>query len=148
MVIEKLKSEDIPGLLQLYTELVPFGKSVDEAAAIYEEILQDENYFLVVVKEGVRIIGSALGVCCKTLTVPFLVIEDVIVKDGLRGMGIGQKLMSALDEFAATKHCAYAILVSSDYRKEAHIFYEKVGFTDGARGFRKWYDKARRQSMG
>ncbi|NOW53756.1 GNAT superfamily N-acetyltransferase [Clostridium saccharobutylicum] len=69
----------------------------------------------------------------------FLVIEDVVVKEGLRGKGIGRKLMESLDEFAKTKECAYAILVSSDYRKNAHKFYENSGFTDSVRGFRKVY---------
>lgn len=139
MIITKLSVEDIPDLLDLYNELLPFGGSVDEANRVYKEMLTDENYFLVVAKEANKVIGSALGIYCKCLTVPFLVIEDVIVKEELRGKGIGQKLMEVLDVFAEKRACAYAILVSSDYRKAAHKFYEKAGFTDGVRGFRKIY---------
>jgi GNAT superfamily N-acetyltransferase len=73
------------------------------------------------------------------LAVPFLVIEDVIVKDRNRGKGIGRKLMESLDEFAKNKNCAYAVLVSSAFRKGAHQFYEKAGFTDSVIGFRKVY---------
>jgi predicted N-acetyltransferase YhbS len=102
-------------------------------------MLMDENYFLVVAKEDTKIVGSVLGIYCKCLVMPFLVIEDVIVKDGLRGKGIGQKLMATMDEFANTKDCSYAILVSSDYRKKAHKFYENIGFIDGVKGFRKMY---------
>ena len=90
-------------------------------------------------EENEEIIGSAIGICCKTLAVPFLVIEDVVVKEGVRGKGVGGKLMESLDSFAERKNCAYAILVSSDFRKKAHEFYENHGFTDSVRGFRKVY---------
>lgn len=139
MIIEKLKSEDIPHLLELYDELIPFEMSLEKSIANYKEIIENENYFLVVAKEDKKIIGSMLGICCKCLTLSFLVIEDVIVKADLRGKGIGKRLMSTLDEFAKTKGCTYAILVSSDFRKGAHKFYENLGFTDSVRGFRKIY---------
>ena len=142
MVIEKLKIEDIQSLLELYKELTPFENSLEKSIEIYKEILQDDQYLIVVAKDNNEVIGSVFGVCCKSLAVggnPFLVIEDVIVKDNLRGKGIGKKLMNTLDEFAKEKYCVYAILVSSDYRKEAHVFYENLGFIDGVRGFRKMY---------
>ena len=143
MLIEKLKLEDIQGLLELYKALTPFENSLEKSIKVYKDMLQDEQYLIIVAKEDNEVIGSAFGVCCKSIAVggnPFLVIEDVIIKDKLRGKGIGKKLMKALDEFAKEKHCVYAILVSSDYRKEAHVFYEKLGFIEGVRGFRKMYE--------
>lgn len=140
MMIEKLKKDDIPELLELYKTLVPFEASVNKAAKTYEEIQADENYLLLVAKDENEIVGSMLGICCKGLTMPFLVIEDVIVKDGLREKGIGRKLMESLDEFAKSKECTYSILVSSAFRTGAHQFYEKVGFTDSVVGFRKLYE--------
>ena len=74
-----------------------------------------------------------------SLAVSFLVIEDVIVKEGLRGKGIGRKLMEALDEFALSHDCAYAILVSSGHRIDAHQFYKHTGYTEHVEGFRKMY---------
>ena len=139
MIIEKLKLEDLSQVLELHRTLVPFEISFDKSLEIYQEMLINENYYLVVAKEDNKIIGSAIGICCKCLAASFLVIEDVIVKDGLRGKGIGKKLMKSLDEFAEKKQCAYAILVSSDFRKNAHKFYENMGFNDSVRGFRKVY---------
>jgi len=139
MIIEKLKIEDLSQVLELHSTLVPFEISFDKSLEIYKEMLANENYYLVVVKDDNSILGCAIGICCQCLAVSFLVIEDVIVKDGLRGKGIGKKLMKSLDEFAKNKHCAYAILVSSDFRKNAHRFYENIGFTDSVQGFRKVY---------
>lgn len=143
MLIEKLKIEDIRSLLELYKELTPFENSLEKSIEIYNDMLQDEQYLIIVAKEGNEIIGSVFGVCCKSIAVggnPFLVIEDVIIKDKLRGKGIGKKLMNTLEEFAKANHCVYSILVSSDYRKKAHEFYEKLGFVEGVRGFRKMYE--------
>lgn len=139
MIIEKLKIEELSQVLELHKDIIPFAISFDKAFEMYNEMLLDDSYFVVVAKEEEEIIGSAIGICCKTLTVPFLIIEDVVVKEGLRGKGIGKKIMESLDSFAERKKCAYAILVSSDFRKKAHKFYENHGFTDSVRGFRKVY---------
>lgn len=139
MILEKLKIEDLSQVVELHKTLIPFEISFDKSIEIYKEMLRDENYYLVVAKEDDEVIGSALGICCKCLAVSFLVIEDVVVKEGIRGKGIGKKLMESLDEFAKRKNCAYAILVSSGHRKAAHKFYEKFGFVEDVRGFRKVY---------
>lgn len=93
MVIEKLKLEDIQGLLELYKELTPFENLLEKSIEIYKEILQDEQYLIMVAKDNTKVIGSAFGVCCKSIAVggnPFLVIEGVIVKKGIRGQGEGK----------------------------------------------------------
>lgn len=140
MIIERLKEEDIPQLLELYKAFGPVKATMDEAVKNYEEIQENEDYLLLAAKEDGVVVGSMLGVCCKGLTMPFLVIEDVIVKDGLREKGIGRKIMESLDEFAKSRDCVYSILVSSAFRTGAHKFYEKVGFTDSVVGFRKLYE--------
>ncbi|MDF2883578.1 MAG: GCN5-like N-acetyltransferase [Clostridiaceae bacterium] len=142
MIIEKLRLEDIEELLNLYKELVPNENSLNKSIETYKKMLEDDKYLLLAAKENNKIVGSALAVCCLFLAFDqgsFLVIEDVIVKDGLRGIGIGKRLMEAIDEFAVKNNCVYSILVSSDYRKDAHKFYESAGFTEEVRGFRKGY---------
>ena len=62
-----------------------------------------------------------------------------MVKPGRTGQGIGSRIMEAVDAFAKEKNCAYAILVSSGFRTDAHRFYYNHGFTDDVRGFRKVY---------
>ena len=139
LVIEKLQAVDIPNVLELYKSLIPFETSLEKSLEMYQEISTNENYFLAVAKEDGEILGSVLGICCKCLAVSFLVIEDVIVKEGTRGKGIGRKLMESLDEFALKNNCAYAILVSSGHLKNAHKFYQNAGFTEHVEGFRKVY---------
>ena len=139
MIIKQAELTDVPELLTLYQELLPFEMTLVEAKQTTAKMIRDETYFLAVAKENQEIVGTALGICCQTVTVPFLVIEDVIVKEETRGKGVGRQLMMALDDFATKNNCAYAVLVSSGYRKAAHQFYESVGFTEDVRGFRKVY---------
>lgn len=141
-MIEKLRSEDIKELLGLYRELMPYNNSEEKALEIYNKMLMDEKYLVLVAKENNKIVGSALAVCCMLLGYEgrnFLVIEDVIVKNEFRGLGIGSKLMKSIDEFAVKSNCGYSILVSKAYRKKAHEFYERLGFTEDVRGFKKYY---------
>lgn len=142
MTIEKLCMDEIPELIQLYDELFPVKNDVKIAKNKYMEILNNHDYIILVAKEG-AVVGTVTGICCKTLLFKdknFLVIEDVVVSEMFRGKGIGRKLFEALDSFALERNCAYSILVSSDHRAEAHAFYEKMGYTDGVKGFRKIYD--------
>ena len=143
MIIQKLKIEDIEELIELYKKLAPFENSVVESIEIYKEMLKDEQYLILTAKDEGKVIGSVLGICCKSTATggrPFLVIEDVIVDENVRGKGIGRKLIGAIELFGKEKHCAYGILVSSGFRKEAHNFYESLGFTEDVRGFRKMYE--------
>lgn len=142
MIIEKLRIEEIPDVFKLYNELIPSKHDVNILHKKYLEIVNNDNYAVLVAKEGKDIMGIAMGICCTTLSYPdknFLVIEDVIVSMKFRGRGIGKKLLESLDSFALEMNCVYAILISSDFREGAHEFYKKLGYTDGVKGFRKVY---------
>ncbi|MGX7197989.1 N-acetyltransferase family protein [Enterococcus olivae] len=140
MKIEKATRENLPQIVALHQKLVPFELTLEDAEAIYQKMIHDTAYYLAVAKEGDQVLGTALGICCQTLAAPFLVIEDVIVEERLRGNGIGKNLMHSLDVFAEEKQCQYALLVSSGHRKAAHHFYQRMGFTEDVLGFRKVYD--------
>ena len=139
MVIERLTQRYIAQVVELQKTLVPFELSPEEAAARLEYILSNPDYTLLIAREGDAVLGTVTGICCRALSMPFLVIEDVVVREDCRGKGIGKALMDELDRFAIENKCEYAILVSSGFRKEAHGFYEKQGYTEDVRGFRKGY---------
>ena len=143
MTIKKLCIDEIPELIKLYSQLMPDETNKPQVSReIYESIADNDDYLVIVAKENEKIIGSAMAICCKSLALSgknFLVVEDVIVEEGHKGKGIGRKLFEELDKIAHAKNCAYAMLVSSGFRKGAHVFYEKMGYVDDALGFRKMY---------
>jgi len=144
MVVKKLSIDEIPQLIKLYDELMGdwARNETPISQKIYLDIVGNDDYLVLVAKDSEEIVGTAMGVCCKTLSFAgknFLLIEDVIVAEGFKRKGVGRKLFEALDNFAAEKNCAYAILVSSGFRKGAHAFYEKMGYVDDVKGFKKSY---------
>ena len=137
MIIEKLKSEHVLQTVSLQQQIVPY--TIDPAYAVrhYETMSRREDCCMFVAREEDSILGTVTGFCCHALGGNFLVIEDLIVTENLRGGGIGGKLMAAVEDFGRKWNCDYAIFVSSGFRKRAHHFYEKIGYTEDVRGFRK-----------
>ena len=139
MIIEQAKTEDFEQVWDLQTSIAPVGRTKEEAKTALQAMIDSEDCFLAVAREGEDILGTVTGVCCSIMLGSFLAIEDMVVREDCRGTGIGKQLMAAMDDFAVERGCLYAILVSSGFRKDAHAFYEKQGFVEQVRGFRKGY---------
>lgn len=56
------------------------------------------------------------------------ILEDGVVDQDARGLGIGQALMSAALERARSWGCYKVALSSAQHRDEAHRFYQRLGF--------------------
>lgn len=138
--IRRMQKKDLRQIQTLYEELVPEGVPWETMNKNFESTGAAANYFHAVAECDGRILGSAVGIVCIVPDASFLVVENVVIDKACRGQGIGTELMHALDRFAQDHNCRYAILVSSGFRKEAHHFYEAMGYTDCVQGFRKYYD--------
>lgn len=137
MVYEKLCVEHVGQVVQLQQQIVPYHIDPERAAAFYESMQHRQDCMVAVAREGDTILGTVSGFCCRGLAGTFLAIEDLIVREDLRGSGIGTGLMAFIDDFGRKNQCQYALLVSSGFRKRAHHFYEKIGYVEDVRGFRK-----------
>ena len=137
MIIEKLQPMYVPQAVALQQQIIPYPLDPELAAARYAVAQQRSDCCILTAREGDILVGTVSGFCCRGLATSLLVIEDLIVSESLRGSGIGTALMSAIHEFGRESGCEYAILVSSGFRKQAHRFYEKMGYTEDVRGFRK-----------
>ena len=100
------------------------------------------DYVVLVAKEGDSVIGSVMGVICHDLVGdcnPFMVVENVIVRSDLREKGIGRSLMERMEEIATVNMCNYIMFVSRSDRKDAHGFYQSVGYgLNVVQGFKKF----------
>lgn len=137
MIIEKLQPEYVKQVVALQQQIVPYQIDPAPAAKHYETMKHREDCRVLCAREGSTVIGTVSGFCCHGLAGSFLAIEDLIVTENLRGGGIGTQLMDAIHKFGRQQGCGYAILVSSGFRKRAHHFYEKIGYTEEVRGFRR-----------
>ncbi|MFZ7089728.1 GNAT family N-acetyltransferase [Primorskyibacter sp. 2E233] len=138
---------DIPGILRMLAD-DELGKArevvsdpVDPAyLAAFRAIAEDANQHLVVAEVDGRVVG--------TLQLSYLPgmshrgswraqIEAVRVDSATRGIGLGKRMILwAVDE-AKARGCRMVQLTSNASRRDAHRFYEGLGFEASHVGFKK-----------
>ncbi|MCL2833985.1 MAG: GNAT family N-acetyltransferase [Treponema sp.] len=125
--------EDFPQILELYKQLNPTNDNfpADKINKVLDKIQNsDIRYFIA--KDGSTITG-----CLYIAIIPNLTfngrsigyIENVITHEQYRRKGIGEKLMEMAVEYAKSSGCYKAVLQSGIKRKEAHLFYQALGFS-------------------
>jgi len=141
VTIQEIEASSLEALNQLYDELINRQTDPCKLEEVFKVIQKDSRYILLGAFVDGELMGSVMGIICQDLVGdcrPFMVIENVVVSSRARRQGLGKKLMTALEEIARERDCYYIILVSGEQRKEAHIFYEALGFRDEkVEGYRK-----------
>lgn len=140
--IRAVRPADLAALLELYVHLNPDNADVPEDALLqpaWERILSDPNIFCFVAEADGVLTGSCLLAVMPNLTRgarPFGVIENVVTHKDYRRQGIGRRLMRRALQTAWDAGCYKVMLLSGAWRKDAHRFYEELGFTqNGKVGF-------------
>ena len=64
-------------------------------------------------------------------------ITALVVRDGVRGAGIGKVLVDAGGNVARQSGCGRLELTTAHARTEAHAFYRRLGFTNSALSFKR-----------
>ncbi len=137
---------DLPRLVELLAQL-----SVDEPRedlgpplpgpyrTALEQIDSDPRQRLLVVETDGRVIATAVLIIVPNLTHrgrPYAIIENIVVDEAERGRAYGELLLRhAIDE-ARRAGCYKLSLTSNKRRKDAHRFYERLGFQATHEGYR------------
>lgn len=142
LTLQPATVDDLESLAKLFEELS--GEETDRCKMKenFKLMESNPNYVVLTAKEDNLVVGSVMGIICLDLVrqcKPFMVIENVIVKSAWRGRGIGVKLMEEIEEIGRKRDCYYTMFVSGGQRKEAHQFYEAIGYDlDFVQGFKKY----------
>lgn len=143
LTIDRIKESDLADLICLYEELS--GKKTDmrKLKESFHYIDSNPDYLLIAAKgDDGQLLGSLLGIICHDVVGecrPFMVLENVVVKSDFRGVGVGKELMNYIEDAACKNNCYYIMFVSSMDRKEAHAFYQSLGYSITAvQGFKKY----------
>jgi GNAT superfamily N-acetyltransferase len=97
----------------------------------FREIENDPNNELIVAELNGRVVGTFQLTYTPSLSFQGgkrCTIESVRVDSGLRGKGIGREMMVWAIERAREKGCVSMQLTTHSERKDAHRFYEGLGF--------------------
>jgi len=139
---------DLPGLLRLYGQLAeeraesqPAGQA--KSRGILAEVQADPRRELLVAVSSQRLLGTVDVVIVPNLThggKPWAIVENVAVDESERRTRIGTRLMRAVERRVEQAGCYKVQLLSRKRRHVAHAFYESLGFTASAEGFRRYFD--------
>ncbi len=135
MEIREIKENDLNSLMDLYIQLSPsnIGLSYEKMKEVWSEIQQNKNITYLGVFDNNQLISSCFISIIPNLTNqgrPIGYIENVITDVNYRRKGIGKKLLQKAIEIAKINNCYKVFLESGISRKEAHKFYQSIGFDD------------------
>lgn len=137
--IRQLTAQDLPSLLELYIQLDAKNRELpfETPAEIWREHLEGSPYFKIfgAVKDG-QVISTCSATVVPNLTnmcQSFCVVENVVTHKDFRKQGLARRVMDTAIAFARSRHCYKVMLLSGAARKEAHQFYENLGFSSNTK---------------
>lgn len=138
---------DLSALAQLAEELTGRPVNLDRLSRNLAWMLERPEYLILGAYENNELLGSATGILCPDIVNecrPFVVMENLIVAARARGTGLGRLLIAGIEAFAKDHDAAYLFFVSRAERKEAHRFYQAMGYgSDVVHGFKKEFNIGR-----
>ncbi len=143
LVIRTAVVDDLPAILNLYQELdATYGHSPDEGGVDYRElwrqVMADTRQQVLVGEQDGEIVGTVTLILVPNLGhqgKPWAAVENVAVRSGRRGQGLGTALMSEATRIARSHGCYKIVLTSNLARQQAHEFYRRLGWRQTHAGF-------------
>jgi GNAT superfamily N-acetyltransferase len=138
VTIREATMEDVPVLSELLGQL-GYPSAPAAVRARLERMLEEPGQHVLVADLDGRVVGLATVIVRHVISndAPFARLASVVVADGYRSRGIGQKLVEAAEDIGRDARC-YAIEVTSgDHRSRAHDFYRRLGYEERPRRFMK-----------
>lgn len=142
-MIREVNRDDYYGLMDLYLhlhekEVPPFEIAKD----IWEKILSDDNYHIIVVEEDGKIVSSCTCVIIPNLTRgprPYAWVENVVTHIDYRGKGLATKCLDYAKELAVRENCYRIVLMTGSKLESTLKFYENAGYNSSDKtGYIQW----------
>lgn len=141
-MIREARPEDAARIEALYRILLPDLKNIYVSTQRLSQIADNPDSLLFVYEVDGEVAGTAhLHLCMDALSGdrPFGVIERVVIAPEHRGKGIGASILQFAEEAASARGALKVMLSSNNTRKDAHRFYERLGYDgEGSKLFKKY----------
>jgi GNAT superfamily N-acetyltransferase len=106
-----------------------YDASPDAVADRLTRLLGRHDQRFLVADEGGRAVGWIHMLVSEYVEAEaFVLIGGLVVDSAYRKQGIGRRLLTEAEEWAALQGCAAVRLSSSEKRTEAHAFYQRAGY--------------------
>ena len=135
---------DLPRLIELMAQLRPDEPDAEDPSRVedYARVLARmtaQGQRLLVAEDDGRIAGALVLAIIENITrqgTPYAIIENVVVDETARGQRLGEALIEQAIAEARQAGCYKVSLTSSKRRRDAHRFYERLGFVQTHEAFR------------
>lgn len=138
--LRKATKKDLQSVLDLVNELAVYEKAPEEVTvtlADYEADFENNIFEIILAEQNNEIVGIAFYyMAYSTWKGKMLYLEDFVVKEALRGHGIGKLLFKAFFEEAQKSEASLAKWQVLDWNEPAINFYEKYNATIE----KEWYN--------
>ncbi len=140
-IVRPATEPDMPRILELYNELTgeQHHLTSDETQPVFAQITTMPGHELLVAEEDGEVVGTMVLLMVPNLSHgarPWAIVENLIVDGRYRRRHIGRLLMEYAIARAREAGCYKVQLLSNKKRREAHQFYQDLGFEASAHGFR------------
>ena len=131
-MIRTVQIKDAGQIRDLCHQALGYDSTLEKVAAQIDKFNQPDSGHFCFVYEEVQT-GNILGyveaeVYESLYSDAGLNVLGLAVFPSAQGRGIGRQLMERVEELAKSKHYAFIRLNSASHRKEAHLFYERIGY--------------------
>ncbi|GAA0083857.1 hypothetical protein UT300007_02960 [Clostridium sp. CTA-7] len=111
-----------------YNDINKLNSKIDYSKVKY--ILEDRNHLMIVAQLNDDVIGYISSNLNEDIKANKVVgIEDIIVDEKYRGLGVGHQLMLELEKSKKSKGANYIISSNKNCNEEEIKFYKRQGFT-------------------
>lgn len=133
MIIREINENDFDGLMRLYTHLheTDIPALNEETVVVWQKILRDENYHIIVAEEDGKILSSCTCVVIPNLTRglrPYAFVENVVTDEAYRGRGLATACLRYAKELAERENCYKMMLLTGTKQESTLAFYERAGY--------------------
>ncbi|MFS2149768.1 N-acetyltransferase family protein [Rhizobium sp. Rhizsp42] len=146
IIIREARRDDLKALIAMFADddIGGHGDTVSEDALpdyerAFETIAASPDQTLFVAELAGEVVGTFQTAITTTLTgrgTSFMIIEAVQTRGDMRGRGIGARMIEFCIETARARGLPRVQLISNAKRKDAHRFYERLGFEASHLGFK------------
>jgi GNAT superfamily N-acetyltransferase len=140
--IRRATADDVADIVALYNaDYLHAGREpqVGDWKSAFAEISSDPREMLMVAEREGRVIGTFQITFLRHLTyggARVALVEAVHVAASERSRGVGAEMMRFVIDEARRRGCNRVQLTSNKARKDAHRFYERLGFVASHEGFK------------
>ncbi|MEN2776623.1 GNAT family N-acetyltransferase [Acetivibrio clariflavus] len=144
MFFREAEINDLDSLQELYLHLHETEKlpESEELNLLWNEIIKDKNYHILVADMEGKIVSSVTLVVIKNLTrgmKPYALIENVVTHREYRNRGYAKALIRKAVEIAQNSGCYKIMLLTGSKDEKTLYFYESCGFNRKDKtAFIKW----------